>query len=414
MKAEIISIGDEILIGQIVNTNAAYIGEKLLEIGIRTNRVVSVGDGEDIIIQSFNRAFEENDIIIVTGGLGPTHDDITKKVLLKYFNAKMVMNNEVLDHVKDMLGRRNIALSKINEEQALVPDCCKVLFNNLGTAPGMHFTKDNKEMFVMPGVPFEMKYIIDTHIIPYLKSKVRESIKVKTLLTTGLPESMLFNRLGDISEYIKKAEIAFLPSALGVRIRIMVHDINEQAAADEVERIEKMIREKINAYIYGEGNEQLEEIIGKLLNKLKFKISTAESCSGGMLANKFTNISGSSDYFDRGVISYSNDSKTQILSVPAELIKEKGAVSQEVAMAMASGIRINSGSDIGISTTGIAGPLGGSEEKPVGSVWIGYSDKNKTYAKFYNFGNNRLAFKERVAQTALDILRKELQNTNEK
>lgn len=408
MTAEIITIGDEILIGQIVNTNAAYIGEKLLAIGIRVGRVTTIGDNEAIILDSLNKAFKENEIIIITGGLGPTHDDITKKVIAKFFNCGFRLDKEVYEHVKSILSRRSIPLKPVNEDQATVPDICKVLFNKMGTAPGMHFEQNGKEIFVMPGVPFEMKYIMDTHILPYLQKKNKNFIKVRTLMTCGIPESSLFTRLGDIDDLTRNAELAFLPNPRGVKLRIMTKSMVEKEAEDELNRVYKIIREKAGDYIYSDAEKELEEILCEKLSSRNLTLAVAESCTGGKLADRLTDVSGSSKYFIRGVVTYSNESKTDLLDVPPELLKAKGAVSAEVAKMMAENIRKKSGTDIGISTTGIAGPTGGTVEKPVGLVWIGYSDGYETFTKDFYLGDNRKVFKERASQMALNILRNQL------
>jgi len=408
MKAEIISIGDEILIGQIINTNAAYIGEKLLTIGIKVKRTTTIGDDEEIIINALQKALNENDIIIVTGGLGPTHDDVTKKAFANFFKCGYKRDEAVYEHVKNLLAKRNIPLKPINEEQAMVPEVCNVLFNALGTAPGMHFIKDGKEIFVMPGVPFEMQYIMENHVLPYLKSKNKFFIKVKTLMTCGIAESSLFNLLGDINELTKNAELAFLPNARGVRIRVMTRSENENDAEYELNRVVNIIYEKANNYIYSDEEKEIEEVVGKLLTENNLTLAIAESCTGGRVADRITDISGSSKYFMRGLVTYSNKSKTDLLGIPDELISEKGAVSKEVASLMAENLRLKSGTDIGISTTGIAGPTGGTPEKPVGLIWIGYSDKYESFAKNFYLGDNRKIFKERASQMALNILREQI------
>ena len=408
MTAEIISIGDEILIGQIVNTNAAYIGEKLLSIGVRVGRVTTIGDNEEIILDSLNKAFKEQEIIIITGGLGPTHDDITKKVLAKFFNCGFRRDEEVYEHVNRMFARRNLPVLSINDDQASVPDICKVLFNKMGTAPGMQFERDGKEMFVMPGVPYEMKYIMDNHVLPYLQSKNKNFIKVRTLMTCGIGESSLFTLLGDVDELIKNAELAFLPNSRGVKVRIMTKSMNEKIAEDELTRVYDIIKDKAGEYIYSDEEKELEEILCETLAANNLKVAVAESCTGGKLSDRLTDVSGSSKHFLRGLVTYSNESKTDLLDVPPELLKSKGAVSPEVARIMAENVRKKSGADIGLSTTGIAGPTGGTAEKPVGLVWVGYSDKYDTFTKDFYLGDNRKVFKERASQMALNILRNQI------
>jgi nicotinamide-nucleotide amidase len=409
MLAELITIGDELLIGQVINTNASYIGEQLIQYGYRLDRVTTVGDEKDKIIKAIDKAVKDYDLIFITGGLGPTHDDITKKVLCDYFNTELIMDNEVLEHVKSIAKKWKNRL-KLNEEQAMIPKNCRVLFNNAGTAPGMHFIIDNKNIFVTPGVPHEMKYIFEYHILPLLKSKQDGFIHTKTFLIAGLGESALFDKLENVTEITKLVEVAFLPSPRGVRLRIISKGSDEKEVLEKLQYSEKFIRDRASEYIYGEGSIEIEELIAGILTEKKLKISTAESCTGGFLSNRITNIPGSSVYFDRGVITYSNESKNELLNIPMDIITANGAVSEIVAKMMAEKVREISGSDIGLSTTGIAGPSGGTPEKPVGTIWIGYSDKNKSYAKQFYLGDNRLVFKERATQNALIILQKELKD----
>ncbi len=411
MKAEIITIGDELLIGQVVNTNASYIGRKLSEIGISVARIVSVGDYESDIIRELKYAFENFDVIILTGGLGPTHDDVTKTAICKFFNTGLVLNEDVLNQVKEFLAKRGrTELNEANKSQALVPEKAKIIMNYWGTAPGFLFEENGKIVIVMPGVPKEMMGMMENFVINYLSEKSTGSaIKQKVLKTTGIPESYLYEKLKDTVEEIEKfCKIAFLPSALGVKIRITVKAENKEKANALVKEAEKKIREKVEKYIYGVDDEELEMVIGKLLAEKGLKIAVAESCTGGLIADRITNVPGSSKYFERGIVAYSNEAKIQILGVPEELIKNYGAVSREVAEAMAEGVRKISGADIGISTTGIAGPTGATPTKPVGLVWIGYSDKNETFAKEFRFGDDRLENKQRASQMALEILRRKL------
>ncbi len=411
MKAEIITIGDELLIGQVVNTNASYIGRKLSEIGISVARIVSVGDSEKEIIDELKYSFENFDVVILTGGLGPTHDDVTKSAICKFFNTELVLNEDVLNQVREFLAKRGrTELNEANKSQALVPAKAKIITNYWGTAPGFLFEENGKIVIVMPGVPKEMMGMMENFVINYLSEKSTGSvIKQKVLKTTGIPEAYLYERLKDTVEEIEKfCKIAFLPSALGVKIRITVKAETKEKADRLVEEAEKRIREKVEKYIYGIDDEEIEMVIGKLLVEKGLKIAVAESCTGGLIADRITNVPGSSKYFERGIVAYSNEAKIQILGVPEELIKNYGAVSREVAEAMAEGVRKISGADIGISTTGIAGPTGATPTKPVGLVWIGYSDKNETFAKEFRFGDDRLENKQRASQMALEILRRKL------
>jgi len=409
MKAVIISIGDEILIGQVVNTNAAFISEKLNSIGIEIIKIITVGDVEEEIINSFQEHYGKADIIIVTGGLGPTHDDVTRKAVCKFFNVKLVQSNEVRKYVKSFLQKRNRHWSKAAEDQTYIPEGAQVIPNKYGTAAGEFFSRNGKYFIVMPGVPYEMESMVEDFIIPYFKDKIKKNfILHRTLMTTGIPESVLSSKLGDINKILKGEKLAFLPSPSGVRLRITVKGLNKKECKKKIEQIEKNIRSKIQSYIYGVDDEQLEEIVGKLLTSRKLKIAVAESCTGGLIANKITNVPGSSVYFDRGLVTYSNKSKIQLLNVAENMIKKHGAVSKEVAKAMAQNIRQLANVDIGISTTGIAGPTGATPNKPIGLVWIGYSDKNETRAIKFYFGDNRLRVKERAAQAAMDLIRRKI------
>lgn len=413
MKAEIITIGDELLIGQVINTNTAYIAEKLNGVGISVERMTIVGDKDQEILDAFKEAYEKYDVVCVTGGLGPTHDDVTKKVVCKFFNTDLVMNEEALVNVKRLLKSRNMPLTKLNEEQALVPRTCTVIRNPHGTAPGMFFDQNKKYFIVMPGVPYEMKAMMENFVVPHFSKRASGSaIRHRTLKTTGIAESFLAQQLGNLDELLQGAKLAFLPASTGVRLRITVQEKYSQSAERKIQEVEKRIRAKAEKYIYGVDDEELEQVIGKLLTKKKLKIAVAESCTGGLIADRITNVPGSSNYFERGVIAYSNQSKVDLLGVPQELIEKHGAVSREVAEAMAEGVRKISSANIGISTTGIAGPTGGTPEKPVGLAWIGYSDNNGTFALKFNFGEDRLRVKERAAQAALELTRRRILKIN--
>ncbi len=408
--AAIITIGDEILIGQVMNANAAFMGEKLSEIGIEVRRVLVVGDERDEIMKAFNECYGSFDVVLVTGGLGPTHDDITKKVVADFFNVKLVMDHAVLENVRARLSKRNIQVSKINEEQALIPEGSEVLMNHWGTAPGILFERKNNFFVVMAGVPHEMQNIMSEYVIPRLKARaVGQVIKHRVLKTTGIAESTLSSSLGNIDEILGgRAKLAFLPSPFGVRLRITVKAATEQEADSIIAEVEGKIRAKAGGFIYAAGEVDLEAIVGQLLSERKLSISVAESCTGGYVSHRITNISGSSTYFDRGVVSYSNAAKTEILRVPEELIKKFGAVSEEVARAMAEGIRTVSGTDLGLSITGIAGPTGGTPDKPLGLVYVGLADRNGTVLKKYLFPEERLRFKDRASQAALELVRKRI------
>ena len=409
MNAHIITIGDEILIGQTLNSNAAFIGEELTKIQIDVRKSSVVSDNEEEILKEFKRCLDENDLVIVTGGLGPTHDDITRTCIVKFFHTELVSNNEVLEDIKNLLNKRGRQITKINEGQALVPKNAVVIRNSLGTAPGIWIEKENKIFAAMPGVPFEMHQMMNSFVIPNLKEKLINPdyfIKMQTLQTTGIGESDLFEKLGNLDELLNGAKLAFLPSQLGVKLRITVKEENEESANNKMSEILQKIRSKSGRHIYSDKEESLEEVVGRLLMERGLIISIAESCTGGYISNLLTNISGSSAYFERGVVTYSNASKIEILKVDEDVIEKNGAVSLEVARQMAEGIRSISGSDLGLSITGIMGPTGAGIDKPIGLVYIGLCDDKVCTAKKFNFGDLRLRNKQRAAQAALEMVRR--------
>lgn len=411
MKAHIITIGDEILIGQTLNTNAAFIGDELTNIQVSVNKTSVVSDDYDDIMSEFKNCWAKNDLLIVTGGLGPTHDDITRNCIVKFFKTELIQNEDVLDDIKHLFQKRGRDVRKINETQALVPQIAKVIRNESGTAPGIWIEKENKIFIAMPGVPYEMHAMMKSFVIPNLIDKLKDLPNVQkrvTLETTGIPESFLFEKLGDISELLDGAKMAFLPSEIGVRLRITVNEKTEEEASNKLTEIEQKIRGKVGRYIFGRNGEKLEEVVGRILNERGLKIAIAESCTGGYLSNLLTNISGSSNYFERGVVAYSNASKVEILKVDEDAISEYGTVSLKVAKQMAEGIKSISGTDIGLSITGIMGPTGATEGKPIGLVYIGLCDEEVCTAKKYIFGEDRILNKHRTVQAALEMVRRHL------
>jgi len=410
MKSVIITVGDELLIGQVVNTNAAFIAEKLTPAGADIIRIVTVPDDEPDIYNSLNECFKLADLIILTGGLGPTHDDVTRKAVCKYFNTEPVPSEEARQYVLRFLQQRNYPWTESADDQIMIPRGAKIIPNKHGTAPGELFETDGKCLIVLPGVPYEMESMIEDFVLPYVKTKAHGRVILqRTLRTTGIAEAMLARRLGDILELLGGEKLAFLPSPTGVRLRITVSGNERTVCEEKLQRIEERIRSRAENFIYGTEKEELEEVLGRLLRERNLKIAVAESCTGGLIANKLTNVPGSSLYFESAVVAYSNRSKTEILKVPEELIRSRGAVSSEVASRMALSVREISAADIGISTTGIAGPSGGSPpEKPVGLVWIGYSDVKGTSAVKFQFGDGRTRIKERASQAAMNIVRKKI------
>lgn len=411
MIAHIITIGDEILIGQTMNTNAAYIGDQLTAIQINIKKTSVVSDDHDDIMAEFKTCWAKNELVIVTGGLGPTHDDITRNCIVKFFKTELVQNIDVLNDITQLFQKRGRDIRKINEAQALVPKIAQVIRNELGTAPGLWIEKDNKIFIAMPGVPYEMHAMMEHFIIPKLLMKLADLPTVQkriTLETTGIPESFLFEKLGDISELLDGAKMAFLPSQIGVRLRITVNEKTDDEAANKLIEIEQKIRGKAGRYIFGRNGEKLEDVVGRILRERGLTISIAESCTGGFLSNLLTNVSGSSGYFELGLVAYSNASKVEIAKVNEDTISEYGSVSLEVAKQMAEGIRAVRGTDIGVSITGIMGPTGATDTKPVGLVYIGFCDEKDCFAKRYSFGEDRILNKQRSAQAALEIVRRHL------
>jgi nicotinamide-nucleotide amidase len=411
MKAHVITIGDEILIGQTLNTNAAYIGEQLSNININVESTSVVGDDEENILNEFERCWKQNDLLIATGGLGPTHDDITRKCVVKFFKTELIQNKEVLEDIKTLFEKRKRKVTKVNEDQALVPKIANVIRNSKGTAPGAWIEQDDKIFIIMPGVPYEMQEMMTSYVLQNLKEKLglpEFTVLRKTIYTTGIAESTLYERLGDINELLNGAALAFLPSQFGVKLRITAKEKDEEKANNKLTEVEQKIISKAGRYIYSRDEEALEAVVGKILKDRNMKLAVAESCTGGNVSNRLTNISGSSEYFDRGIVSYNNAAKVEVLKVNEDTLSEHGAVSLEVARQMAEGVKATSGADVGLAITGIMGPTGATAGKPIGLVYIGVCDDKVCTAKEFKFGDERILNKERTSQAALDMLRRHL------
>ena len=410
MKAEILTIGDEILIGQIIDTNSSWIGQELSKMGISVVHRTSVSDSRINIIDALNEAKKRADIIIMTGGLGPTKDDITKYTLAEYFGSDLILNNEVLDWVTKIFRMRKLPMIDTNRNQAMVPENCTVLFNRSGTAPGMWFDVDGKIIISMPGVPFEMKVIFEEQCIPLLQKRFELPVIIhRTILTCNIGESFLAKRIetleNDLPPYIK---LAYLPNVGQVRLRFSGSHTHFAKLKEEIDSIVVKLYELIGEYIFGEETDTLEKNVGVLLKEKNKTIATAESCTGGYIAHLLTSVSGSSSYYIGSVISYANQIKINELGVNPQTFKTVGAVSEECVIQMADGVRKKFNTDYAISTSGIAGPDGGTVEKPVGTVWIAISSKTKTIAKQFNMGDNRERTIQRTAIQGLDLLRKML------
>jgi nicotinamide-nucleotide amidase len=409
MTAEILTIGDELLIGQVVNTNQAFLAEQLTLLGIDVKFMATAGDDEPAITRTFAESFTRADVVLVTGGLGPTHDDITKKALCSFFGCGIVVAEGLRAHIESLLRKRNLPWTDAAEEQVRVPAAAILLPNPVGTAPGMLFERGGHRLIALPGVPYEMREIMERSVLPLLREAMSGPLMVhRTLRTTGITESMLAQQLGDLDQILEGARLAFLPSPSGVRLRISVQEASREEAERRLTAVEARIRDRAGKHVYAAGEEDLEEVLGRLLTERRLRIAVAESCTGGRIADRLTNVSGSSAYFERGIVTYSNASKIELLGVPAVVIERHGAVSREVAEAMARGVRTVAHADIGLSTTGIAGPTGGTADKPVGTVWVGISDDDGTLALRFHLGDGRLRFKERASQAALELVRRRI------
>jgi nicotinamide-nucleotide amidase len=408
MKAEIITIGDEILIGQIIDTNSAWIAEQFNLNGIEIYQITSVHDDHKHILEAIKKAEEKVDLVILTGGLGPTKDDITKNALCDYFNTKLIFHEPTFEHIKTRFTKLNIDVNKLNRDQALVPESCTVLFNKAGTAPGLWFEKNDTYFVSVPGVPFEMKYLVEQEILPRLrKSGKTRAIYHKTVLTQGIPESMLAMKLEQWEDALpENIKLAYLPSPMAVRLRLSAIGNNENVLMDLVEAEIAKLQKIIPDQIYGFNNETMAEVIGRILKLNGKTLAVAESCTGGYISHLITSLPGCSVFYNGSVTAYSNLIKENILGVNPEMILKFGAVSEQVAKEMAVGVRKVFNADFALATTGIAGPDGGTEEKPVGTVWIAVASENDVIAQKFIFGDNRERNISRSSQTALQILRR--------
>lgn len=406
MKADIISIGDEILYGQISDTNSTFIAEKLSREGIEVVFSTNVGDDISRIAEAFDAAKSRADVIIATGGLGPTSDDLTKKAIVKVFRRKLVFHEKILKEIEKSFEKRGQSMPKINQNQALLPQGAKPLANRWGVAPGIFIEDRNTLFFALPGVPQEMKWMLESEVLPILRSNKPETFVIhRKLRTTGIPESAIYEKIESLIDPKGYVKIAFLPSYGGVDIRLTATPKQTVEGEAKIEELEKKIREILGTYIYGTDDQVLEEVVGNLLSEKGKTIAVAESCTGGLIGAKFTNISGSSKYFERGVVTYSNRAKMELLGVQLETIEKYGAVSEEVAILMAEGVRKLAKTDYGLSATGIAGPTGGTPEKPVGLVYIGFAHESDSFAQKFQFAEDRLINRERAAQVALNMVR---------
>ena len=411
MLAEVITIGDEILIGQIVDTNSAWLGSRLSEIGIQVVQITSVSDKKEAIVEAVAQARKRAQLVLVTGGLGPTNDDITKHTLTELFGGQLVTNIEVLKQLKTWFEQRGREISNINARQADLPNNCEVLENALGTAQGMLWRIEGNLVLSMPGVPYEMKWIVDKQLIPLLKKEFALPVLLhRTIMTCGMVESRIAEKIAAIEASLPShIKLAYLPRPGIVRLRLSARGTSKSALEQDVAVYEHHIVDMLGHHVFGYDDEQLESAIGRKLKALGATLATAESCTGGTIGSMLTRIAGASAYFQGGVISYTNEAKVDLLGVKAATLAEHGAVSEAVVLEMAHGVKNRLNSTYGISVSGIAGPDGGTPNKPVGTVCIAVSGPVNNAARTYNFGTERSLNIERASMTALYMLWKMLQ-----
>ncbi|WP_179335282.1 competence/damage-inducible protein A [Winogradskyella costae] len=410
MQAEIITIGDEILIGQIVDTNSAFLGKEFNKFGISIYQITSVQDDKMHILKALKEAEENADIIIITGGLGPTKDDITKHTICEYFNDTLIENKAVLANVEQIFLKYSTApLLEVNKQQALVPSTATVLMNHNGTAPGMWLEKNGKVFVSLPGVPFEMKALITEQVIPKLIGKFKfPYIMHKTILTYGLGESALAERIAAWEDHLPSfIKLAYLPSLGRVRMRLSAKAFDKVMVDAELHnQINLLLPQIKDVFIGYEEDESIEAVIGKQLTEMGKTLAVAESCTGGRIAKSFTENAGASAYFKGSVVTYASESKVKILNVSENDIKKYSVVSKQVAESMAKNVRTLFGSDYAISTTGNAGPSKGDSEAEVGTVWIAIASKEGVYSEVFNFGNLREKVIVRASNKAFEMLQK--------
>ena len=409
--AELVVIGDEVISGLILDRNSQYLGERIHELGIEVSRITTVGDSASIIEDCVKLALQRSEWVILTGGLGATHDDITKSVLLKVFECGLKKDAKVAGMLEAMFQARGRGreVPESVRSQCEVPEKAEILYNEKGTAPGFKMLKGKSILFSLPGVPLEMQYLFEKYVAPEMVGHGNKVFLHRLIKTTGLTEADLWVKVGSLEAMQEKATIASLPSHLGVRIRISVLAESKKEGERRLDEVESFLEERLSRYIYGKDEETLEEKVGDLLREKSLTLATAESCTGGLIGHRLTQVSGSSDYYKEGFVVYSNQAKMDRLGVEPRLIEEFGAVSEPVAEAMAQGVCRVTGADIGVSVTGIAGPSGGSDLKPVGLTYIAVHDRSGTHCRKFIFTHDRVRNKERAAQAALNLVRLKIQ-----
>jgi len=409
MDVEIITIGDELITGHTVDKNSSFIARQLTSIGFDVKFLTSVGDSVEQMVDVFRLALKRAGVIITSGGLGPTDDDVTKKAIVKLFKRNLVFHEDVLEDIRARYAKRGIDMPAINQNQALLPQGATFFTNKFGSALGICIAENDRIFISLPGVPAEMKQILTDSVIPYLENiKTGMSFKVVKLRTTGIIESKLAEIIAPQLKLEPGVKLAYLPSYGGIDLRVMAIGENDDEATEKAQKLVRFLELVCGRYIYGRDDDTLESVVGQLLKDNDKTLAVAESCTAGQLGMLITSVPGSSAYFLGGVIAYSNDVKETQLSVEPKIIKQHGAVSEQCAKAMAEGCRKALECDYALSITGIAGPEGGSEQKPVGATFIGLSAVHGTYAKQFNFGTHRESNRARASYAALELLRREI------
>jgi nicotinamide-nucleotide amidase len=405
--AELLTIGDEILYGQIVDTNSQWMSVELDKVGIKVIRKTTVGDQEEEILTAFAEAEKRADIILITGGLGPTSDDLTKPLLAKYFNCKLEIHEEALQEITAFFKSRGREMIEPNRQQAALPVCCTKITNPIGTAPGMWFEKDGKVFMSMPGVPHEMKKMMTERVIPKLKEKFQTpNIYHKVIRTIGIGESFLAEKIASWEKALPShIKLAYLPSLGEVKLRLTGFSDSSSHLESEINDLIEKLKPVAGDYIYGYGDEPIEVAIGKMLRERKLTLSMAESCTGGYLSHLITSVPGCSDYFLGSMVPYAYEIKMRQLGVKPEVLEKYGAVSEPTIIEMANIVRAKFNTDIGVATSGIAGPGGATPEKPVGMVWIAYSDKHQTVTKKLQISSDRAINIKMASAAVLNLIR---------
>jgi nicotinamide-nucleotide amidase len=402
--AAIITIGNELLSGAVINTNASLIANFIRPFGYYVSRIITVPDQEPAIIEALDSLKPDEELIFVTGGLGPTNDDITRRVVARYFEAQLIFREDIYDHMVGLFAQRGLQLSENNRVQAYFPDNAQLLVNSIGTAPGMQFEKAGRTYFVLPGVPAELETLLQEEVAPRLAGKSRP-LPERVYHFFGISESQLYARLQPWIAQHPEVRFTFLPRGIQIDLVLLLLDEQQQSALMVADQV---IKQTCGAELFAEGTETMESVVGQQLLSQRLTLAVAESCTGGLIAHRLTNVAGSSNYFRGGVCAYHNSVKTDLLKVSPEILQKYGAVSAETAAAMAKGVRQALQAEVGLSTTGIAGPSGGTSEKPVGLVYIGLALDEAVIVHRFNFHRDRLMNKQLFAQTALDQLRRQL------